>query len=194
VSAAFHSPLVAAAQGPFAQVVAGIALAPGNMPVFANTTGEIYPTAGSEAAALLAAQLAHSRQIWLKRLVALPRAYSESPCCRAPMLPLLSAGSDASSWDPVGSARPASSIVQSGERHHLEEEALAAALEAGAAGAVVSGSGPSLLAFVRDEEEAKRVGEAMLEEYRVYELEAALRMVSTSNAAAGVIDASPAAD
>jgi hypothetical protein len=37
----------------------------------------------------LAAQLAHERQVWLKRLVALPPAYSESPCCRAPMLPLL---------------------------------------------------------------------------------------------------------
>jgi hypothetical protein len=37
----------------------------------------------------LAAQLAHEQQIWLKRLVAIPPAYSESPCCRAPMLPLL---------------------------------------------------------------------------------------------------------
>ena len=37
----------------------------------------------------LAAQLAHERQIWLKRLAATPPAYSESPCCRAPMLPLL---------------------------------------------------------------------------------------------------------
>jgi hypothetical protein len=37
----------------------------------------------------LAAQIGHGRQIWLKRLVALPRAYSESVCCRAPMLPLL---------------------------------------------------------------------------------------------------------
>jgi hypothetical protein len=37
----------------------------------------------------LAAQLANERQIWLKRLVAMPRAYLESPCCRAPMLPLL---------------------------------------------------------------------------------------------------------
>jgi hypothetical protein len=37
----------------------------------------------------LAAQLAHERQIWHKRLVALPPAYSESACCRAPMLPLL---------------------------------------------------------------------------------------------------------
>jgi RNA polymerase sigma-70 factor, ECF subfamily len=47
---------------------------------------------------------------------------------RRPMLPLLPAGSGASSWEPAGSARPASSIVRSGERHHLEEEALAAAL------------------------------------------------------------------
>jgi hypothetical protein len=37
----------------------------------------------------LAAQLAHERQIWLQRLVAPPRAYTESSCCRAPMLPLL---------------------------------------------------------------------------------------------------------
>jgi hypothetical protein len=37
----------------------------------------------------LAAQLANERQIWLKRLVAMPRAYFESPCCRAPILPLL---------------------------------------------------------------------------------------------------------
>ena len=37
----------------------------------------------------LAAQLAHERQVWLKRLATPPSAYSESPCCRAPMLPLL---------------------------------------------------------------------------------------------------------
>ena len=37
----------------------------------------------------LAAQLAHERQIWLKRLVTLPAGYAESACCRAPMLPLL---------------------------------------------------------------------------------------------------------
>ena len=37
----------------------------------------------------LAAQLGHERQIWLKRLVATPPAYSDSSCCRAPMLPLL---------------------------------------------------------------------------------------------------------
>jgi hypothetical protein len=37
----------------------------------------------------LAAQLGHDRQIWLKRLATPPAAYPESPCCRAPMLPLL---------------------------------------------------------------------------------------------------------
>jgi hypothetical protein len=37
----------------------------------------------------LAAQLAHDRQIWFKRLATPPAAYTESPCCRAPMLPLL---------------------------------------------------------------------------------------------------------
>jgi hypothetical protein len=37
----------------------------------------------------LVAQLAHDRQIWLKRLATPPAAYSESPCCRAPFLPLL---------------------------------------------------------------------------------------------------------
>lgn len=37
----------------------------------------------------LAAQAAHERQIWLKRLATPPGAYPESPCCRAPFLPLL---------------------------------------------------------------------------------------------------------
>jgi hypothetical protein len=36
----------------------------------------------------LAAQLAHERQIWLKRLATPPAAYQESACCRAPLLPL----------------------------------------------------------------------------------------------------------
>src|SRR5260370_4397264 len=35
----------------------------------------------------LAAQLAHDRQAWLKRLATPPPAYRESPCCRAPLLP-----------------------------------------------------------------------------------------------------------
>jgi hypothetical protein len=37
----------------------------------------------------LGAQIAHDRQIWLKRLATPPAAYAESPCCRAPRLPLL---------------------------------------------------------------------------------------------------------
>jgi hypothetical protein len=37
----------------------------------------------------LAAQLAHERQIWLKRLATPPSVYPESACCRAPLLPLL---------------------------------------------------------------------------------------------------------
>src|SRR5947209_2386505 len=37
----------------------------------------------------LAAQLGHQRQVWLKRLATSPPAYAEAPCCRAPLLPLL---------------------------------------------------------------------------------------------------------
>ncbi len=37
----------------------------------------------------LASQLAHEQQIWLKRLATPPAGYPESPCCRAPQLPLL---------------------------------------------------------------------------------------------------------
>ena len=37
----------------------------------------------------LAAQLAHDRQVWLKRLCTAPSSYPEAPCCRAPLLPLL---------------------------------------------------------------------------------------------------------
>jgi hypothetical protein len=36
----------------------------------------------------LGAQLAHDRQIWLKRLVSMPPGYVEAACCRAPLLPL----------------------------------------------------------------------------------------------------------
>ena len=37
----------------------------------------------------LGAQLGHERQIWHKRIVTVPVAYTESACCRAPLLPLL---------------------------------------------------------------------------------------------------------
>jgi hypothetical protein len=36
----------------------------------------------------LAAQVAHDRQVWLKRLANPPAAFPEAPCCRAPLLPL----------------------------------------------------------------------------------------------------------
>src|SRR5947208_8193695 len=36
----------------------------------------------------LAAQVAHERQGWLKRLANPPAAYIEAGCCRAPLLPL----------------------------------------------------------------------------------------------------------
>ncbi len=45
-----------------------------------------HPLAG---AYRLAAQAAHKRQIWLKRLANIPTAYLEAPCCRAPLVPLL---------------------------------------------------------------------------------------------------------
>lgn len=37
----------------------------------------------------LAAKIGHERQIWPQRLATPPAAYTESPCCRAPFLPLL---------------------------------------------------------------------------------------------------------
>ena len=42
------------------------------------------------AAYRLAAHVGHDRQIWLKRLVTAPADYPEAPCCRAPLLPMLS--------------------------------------------------------------------------------------------------------
>jgi hypothetical protein len=37
----------------------------------------------------LGAQIAHEKQVWLKRVTSPPAGYVESPCCRAPMLPML---------------------------------------------------------------------------------------------------------
>src|SRR5437764_14844165 len=37
----------------------------------------------------LAAQIAHDRQTWLKRLATPPAAYRDATCCRAPLLPVL---------------------------------------------------------------------------------------------------------
>jgi acyl transferase domain-containing protein/NAD(P)-dependent dehydrogenase (short-subunit alcohol dehydrogenase family) len=58
VSAAFHSPLVANARVPFANALQHISIAAGHIPVFSNTTAEVYPADAAHAAALLASQLA----------------------------------------------------------------------------------------------------------------------------------------
>lgn len=47
---------------------------------------------------------------------------------RRPTMPLVGPGSQSSNWDLPGSARGASSLVRSGERRRLEEEALADAM------------------------------------------------------------------
>jgi RNA polymerase sigma-70 factor, ECF subfamily len=49
---------------------------------------------------------------------------------RRPTLPLVPGGSSGSDWEPAGPARVPSSIARSGERRHLEEDALVSALTA----------------------------------------------------------------
>jgi len=58
VAAAFHSPLVADAAAPLLAALSGITIADGSLPVYANTTAAEYPAEASEAATLLAGQLA----------------------------------------------------------------------------------------------------------------------------------------
>ncbi len=57
VSAAFHSPLVADAQPPFAKALQATGFGPGTVPVYANTTGKAYPLGETDARALLAGQI-----------------------------------------------------------------------------------------------------------------------------------------
>jgi len=57
VSAAFHSPLVADAQPPFAKALQATGFGPGKVPVYANTTGKTYPLGEADARALLAGQI-----------------------------------------------------------------------------------------------------------------------------------------
>ena len=45
-----------------------------------------HPLVGSY---MLAAKVAHDRQIWLKRMASAPANYGDSNCCRAPFLPLI---------------------------------------------------------------------------------------------------------
>ena len=58
VSAAFHSPIVADAQIPFAEALEQVEFRKSEIPVFSNTTGIIYPEDQAEARRLLAGQLA----------------------------------------------------------------------------------------------------------------------------------------
>ena len=57
VSAAFHSPYVADARKPFATALQTIKLSPGNIPVFANSTADVYPSAAEPARVLLSDQI-----------------------------------------------------------------------------------------------------------------------------------------
>ncbi len=57
VSAAFHSPLVADAKGPFAAALENISFSKGRIPVYANTTGREYPKTAKQARELLANQI-----------------------------------------------------------------------------------------------------------------------------------------
>src|SRR5688572_14673152 len=47
---------------------------------------------------------------------------------RRPAIPLSSTDGAGGNWEPAGTGRPASSIARSGERKHLEDEALAEAI------------------------------------------------------------------
>jgi acyl carrier protein/NAD(P)-dependent dehydrogenase (short-subunit alcohol dehydrogenase family) len=58
VGAAFHSPLVAGVSGPFLEGLQTEEFSDSAIPVFANTTGDVYPSDPSEAKKLLAGQLA----------------------------------------------------------------------------------------------------------------------------------------
>ena len=57
VSAAFHSPLIAAAVEPFAAALARVQIGPGRCPVYANSTATPYPAEAALARRVLAEQL-----------------------------------------------------------------------------------------------------------------------------------------
>ncbi|HSH96610.1 MAG TPA: SDR family NAD(P)-dependent oxidoreductase [Roseimicrobium sp.] len=58
VSAAFHSPLVANAREPFLARLKQSVIGPAGIPVFANSTADVYPDSADELRSLLAGQLA----------------------------------------------------------------------------------------------------------------------------------------
>ena len=66
-------------------------------------------------------------------------------------------------------------------------EAKSAALEAGAFGCSISGSGPSAFAFSDDDEAARRIGEAMVRAYRSMGVEATVRIGAVDGAGARVV-------
>ncbi len=60
----------------------------------AQTLGQLEAAPGgsrirSSARIASARKIGHDRSVWLQRLATPPAAYAESPCCRAPFLPLL---------------------------------------------------------------------------------------------------------
>lgn len=58
VSAAFHSPLVAKAREPFLARLKQVEIRPGRLPVFANSTADVYPDPADDVREILAGQLA----------------------------------------------------------------------------------------------------------------------------------------
>jgi len=58
VSAAFHSPIVAAAAQPLRAALAEVAITPGSVPVYGNTSADVYPSDADAARDLFAVQLA----------------------------------------------------------------------------------------------------------------------------------------
>ncbi len=73
VSAAFHSRFVAEASGPFLDALNRIEVAPGRVPVFANSTAEVYPASPAETRSLLAHQLARPVR-FVEQIEAMARA------------------------------------------------------------------------------------------------------------------------
>jgi len=62
VSAAFHTPLVAHAQKPFAEVIDSVTFNAPTIPVYSNTTAQPYPNQPQEIQAMLAEQILNSVQ------------------------------------------------------------------------------------------------------------------------------------
>src|SRR5262249_60708197 len=73
VAGAFHTPFVAAAEGPFRTALESVSFHPGRAPVFANSTAGPYPEDAGAARALLAGQLARPVE-WPAEVEALHRA------------------------------------------------------------------------------------------------------------------------